>query len=139
MFVHEAMNRKPKTIEHNESIKKAVRLMKKNGISSLIVTKNKKPAGIVTTFDIFSLEKNKEKKLFVKHAMKTNLISVAPNDSLNYAASLMIRHKIQKLPVIEGEKIIGMLTASDMADYQENLLKRAKNVFEIKRYMGVGS
>jgi len=139
MFVSEAMNRRPKTIEHNETIEKAVMLMKKNGISSLIVTKNRKPAGILTTFDIFSLDREKGKRFFVRHAMKTNLISVAPDDSLNYAASLMIRHKIQKLPVIEGEKIIGMLTASDMAEYQENLVRRVKNVSEIKKYMGVGS
>ncbi len=138
MFVHEAMNKKPKTIGHNEPLEKALKLMKENGISSLIVTKNKKPAGIVTTFDIFSVEKNKRVKKFVRHAMKTNLISVAPDDSLNYAASLMMRHKIQKLPVIEGEKIVGMLTTSDMAEYQENLVKRARNVSELKKYMGVG-
>lgn len=138
MFVSDAMNRKPKTIEHNAPVEKAIRLMKKNRISSLIVTKNKKLAGILTTFDIFSSRKISSRKLFVRDAMKTEIIKVSSNDSLNYAASLMMRHKIQKLPVIDEEKLVGILTVSDLMSYQNQLESKVKNISELKKYMGVG-
>lgn len=136
MFVSEAMNKKPKTISPDAPLERAVKIMKKHGISSLIVLEKRKPSGIITSFDVFSA--SKKKNASVKDAMKKNLIYVSPEDSLNYAASLMMRNKVQKLPVLENGKLVGIITVSDMMMYQKSIVDKFRKISDVRKYMGVG-
>lgn len=51
----------------------------------------------------------------VRDIMSTNLISVSPNDSLEHAANLMGEKRVHRLLVISSDKLVGIITALDLA------------------------
>lgn len=136
MFVKEAMRPDVKTINPGASIEHAAKKMKKHGIGSLMVLKNGKPEGIITEFDVSPLKERGG--ISVKSAMKTNLITVSPSDSLNYAVVLMLKNRIKQLPVLEEGMLVGIITESDINRYFSALQKKVKDISELRKYMGVG-
>jgi CBS domain-containing protein len=58
----------------------------------------------------------------VKAFMKTDVITIAPGKSPTEAARLMVKYDIGRLPVVENENIIGILTRSDTMLYFYDLL-----------------
>ncbi len=54
------------------------------------------------------------KKLKVKDVMSGNVISVPPSEDVVFAFEKLMKHKISSLPVIEGEKLVGIVTATDL-------------------------
>lgn len=138
MFVKEVMLTDVKTIGPKEPIQKAIRAMKKFRVGSLVVLRNGKPEGIVTNFDITSMENTKRKKIFVKNVMKTNLVFVSPEDSLNRAIELMTEHKIKRLPVIDNEKLVGIVSDREINEHFAGLLKKVENISSVRKYMGFG-
>jgi len=58
--------------------------------------------------------------------MSTNLVTVGPDDDVDTCMALMTRHKIRHLPVMDGNRIVGILSIGDMvkaiiADQQETI------------------
>ena len=47
--------------------------------------------------------------------MSTNLVSVTPDTDIHEAARIMAQHQIRRLPVVENNKIVGMLAIGDLA------------------------
>lgn len=59
-----------------------------------------------------ALEDISKKK--VREIMKKNVISISPDESVEYAAELMIEKKVNRLPVVENEKLLGIITRGDI-------------------------
>lgn len=55
------------------------------------------------------LEKQK-----VKEVMTENVITVPPNEDVVFAFEKLMKHKVSSLPVVDGEKLIGIVTATDL-------------------------
>jgi CBS domain-containing protein len=96
----------------------AAKLMASEDRGSIIVLDNGHPIGIVTERDLFKkvvaiglLPKN----VLVKDIMSSPLISVGPDEPLKSAARLMAENAIRRLPVTENNKLVGILTAADLA------------------------
>lgn len=53
-------------------------------------------------------------KLKVKDVMSRKVISVPPNEDVVFAFEKLMKHKISSLPVIDGEKLVGIVTATDL-------------------------
>lgn len=51
----------------------------------------------------------------VKMAMTINVITAKPNDTIESVAALMIKHNVDRIPIVEDEKLIGIVTKSDFA------------------------
>ena len=51
--------------------------------------------------------------LLVKEVMSTTVVTIGPHEPLANAARLMIEHKIGCLPVLDGEKLLGIVTETD--------------------------
>jgi predicted transcriptional regulator len=87
-------------------------------IGSLIVVKNNNPVGILTERDIIkevvAVPKDPT-KLRVREIMKSPIIYVKPNDSINQIIEKMNKHKIRRFPVLENGKVVGMITNTDIA------------------------
>jgi acetoin utilization protein AcuB len=79
----------------------------------VLITEHGKLLGIVTDRDLREhngyLESTK-----VTAAMRSDLITITPNQTAEDAARLMIAHKIGGLPVMEGDAVVGILTATDL-------------------------
>lgn len=53
-------------------------------------------------------------KLKVKDVMSTKIISVPPSEDFIFAFEKLMKHRISSLPVIDGEQLVGIVTATDL-------------------------
>ena len=114
--VKEFMVTKVVTVNSSDSIKETTKKLYLNKIGSAIVIENNKPVGIVTVRDIVNSVGAFENTLnsTVKEIMSQPLIHVHPDESIIDVAEIMASKKIHKLPVIIGDEVLGIISASDL-------------------------
>ena len=125
-LVGDVMTRELVTLGRNERLLVADDVMKLGRIRHLpILDDDGKLAGIVSQRDLFHggllralgygshARQQALELLVVKEAMKTDVVTTTPETSLQDAAKLMLTQKIGCLPVLEGERLVGILTESD--------------------------
>jgi len=142
MLVKEAMKKDVKTIRPSDTIKDAAVLMNENRIGSLVVISGTGAVtGIVTERDILTdvvaAGKNPE-DVKVEDVMTKDLITISPEKSLEDAADLMTKNKIKKLPVIEGGKLVGIITATDLICYEKKLIEKISNIMLVSPFKRIG-
>lgn len=115
----------PITIEVDAKISDVVKKLLDEKISRLIITHNTKPVGIISEKDLalFLLEdktKRTMNEIPLKEVMK-GLVMASPNDSIKKCAKMMLDEKISSLGISTGDKVLGILTKTDLAKfYAEN-------------------
>lgn len=117
------------TTTRDSTVEEAVRLMNEHEIGCLIVTHNKKPIGIITERDLLKriLAKSQDlKKIRVEEVMSTPLISVEPNVEIGDASRLMFQKSIKKMPIVKEDKLLGLVTLTDILRIQPQLIKMYK-------------
>ncbi|MCL6638990.1 MAG: GGDEF domain-containing protein [Firmicutes bacterium] len=92
-----------------DSVGKAALLMEKHGIGGLPVLNEGKLCGIITSRDVRRTHPNR----IVADAMSKNVIHVSSNDSLLHAIRIIEEKKVERLPVMENCKLVGIVTKSD--------------------------
>lgn len=132
MLVRDIMNKDVKTIEPDETIQEAAIRMSKNSIGSLIVIKGSTLQGIITERDIMSKAVAKSlsaAKTKVSEIMTKSVIMIAPEKDVEDAAEVMIENRIKKLPVLKGDKLIGIVTSMDIVIAQPKLMEQMAALF----------
>jgi len=118
MDVKDFMVKEVITVNPDAKIRDAVELMNKNEIGCLVVTKKGKSVGIMTERDVLKKivcrSKNPEQTK-VSEIMSKPLIVGRVDMDWREAAKLMLDHNIKKLPILDGEKLIGLVTLTDIA------------------------
>jgi acetoin utilization protein AcuB len=113
MTVSDYMTANPLTVSPEESLAAAQAKMNSRRIRELPVVDAEGPIGMLTDRDIRQhvgfLQQTK-----VNAAMSTPLVTVSPSSTLEQAAQLVLEHKIGGLPVIDGGKLVGIITTSDL-------------------------
>jgi len=116
--VREAMKSTVVTMGKNERIDKAAKLMAKHGIGSVIVLDSKKrPAGIITERDIVTRIFAKDiepSKLKASDIMSYPVKTVAPDIGIDEAARHMNKLGVRRLVVMEGDKLVGIISSRDI-------------------------
>lgn len=124
------------TIEASESVKKAVIIMNKEEIGCLIVTKRGRAVGIVTERDmlnrILAQGRNPEETP-VSQIMSAPLVVTDPSTNLEEAARLMFKMKVKKLPVVSDDKLVGLVTLTDIARFQPQIIKMLQKLYVIEQ------
>jgi CBS domain-containing protein len=118
-------------IDENASVKQSADVMNEREISSIIATRNGKPVGILTERDLLKRivsEERNAKQLRVRDIMSSPLISIKPTMVLEEAANIMLNKKIKKLPVVYHNKIVGLLSLTDVARCQPLMMKVLKGL-----------
>ena len=116
MKIKSLMISNPVTVTDSASIQHAIELMKEKGFRHLpIVTKEMKLKGFVTLADLKQgLIPAMLGNVTLKDLMITDPISVGPDDDLETAARLIYEHKISGMPVVKSNKLVGIITESDI-------------------------
>ncbi len=126
MKVQDVMVEQVITIDENMSVKQAADIMNQHEIGSIIAVKNGKVTGIVTERDflkrVVAVDKNAN-KIMVKDVMSTPLTVVSPDTELEEATRLMFQKKIKKLPVVNKDGLVGIVSLTDIARFQPALIK----------------
>ncbi len=117
ILVRDIMMRNVKTVRPDDSVWEAVSKMNKFHIGSVIVTNNGRPIGIITERNI--LERIVEPRLDpstvrAKEIMSSPVVTIDPNVAVEEAAKIMARKHIKKLPIVEGGKVVGVVSTSDI-------------------------
>lgn len=112
MIAKEIMTTDIISVEPTMTVRKLAMTLIKNQISGAPVTgKNGKIVGIVSEADLVA-KKGKD----VKTIMSKKVISVAEETPLEEIAQLMTRHKIKRLPVMKGDKVVGIVSRADIVN-----------------------
>ena len=118
MKVEEAMIKNVVTLQQDVSAYDAVKLMNENRIGCLVVLQYGQVVGIITERDMLErvLEKCKNpKETNVTEIMTKRVIVGKPDMQLAEAAKLMFEKKVKKLPIVEGNRLVGLVTLTDLA------------------------
>jgi CBS domain-containing protein len=112
------------TIQERSSMDKAASLLRETGCTGVpVVGEKEKIVGIISRRD-FQKKVKKESQLSapVKAFMSTHVLTIDPGKSPTHASGLMIKHDIGRLPVVENDRIIGIVTRSDIMRYWYDLV-----------------
>lgn len=109
----------PITISPETQLRDALSLMRRNNISGLPVAKGPTAVGILTARDV-RFEENLDQP--VSALMTTQLVTVRPGVSAAEAKQLLHKHRIEKLLVVDGGKLVGLITIKDLMQAELNPL-----------------
>lgn len=106
------------TTERGLTVALAARVMKERARGSLIVVDNGKPVGIITERDLVRrviAENRSSSATKIGDIMSEPLISIGPEATVSSAANVMYKNGVRRLPVIEGGRLLGIVTSTDLA------------------------
>jgi CBS domain-containing protein len=115
-FVGEVMKKEVVMIDSSLTVKDAARKMKEAGIGCVVVTEKNVPVGILTERDFVRKIAANEKPMStpIKDVMTSPLILIDPDSTLWELAELMKQKKIHRVPVVDENKLVGIITATDI-------------------------
>lgn len=123
--VRDIMTKEIVTIDGDSTALEAAKLMTEKGISSVFIVKDGNPIGIVTERDF--IKKICAKELIVTQVrigdiMSKILTTASPDTPIEVAVQRMVNHRIRRLPIMEREKIVGIITVTDLAKHLRTTL-----------------
>ena len=125
--VRDVMTR-PVIAEDEEAlVTKIAEDMAELGIGSVVITKEDKPAGIITERDIVLnvlLQNKRASEVKAKEIMSFPLITLEPETSVEEACELMAKKGIKRLPVVENDVLIGIVSFRNMLTKKPEYVKR---------------
>lgn len=144
MFVKDIMKKEVLTLGKSASVKDVLELMTENHAGSVIIVEGSKIAGIVTEGDILSKIVNESRSLqtTIDKIMTKNVVTTTPADDLVKIAEIMSENKIKKLPVINKNKLVGIVTITDIVacgvELENEILEKLAKWFPVAKNTKVG-
>jgi CBS domain-containing protein len=114
--VKDIMTKAVVSIDAAATITDAAKMMEDIEIGAIVVTENNTPVGIVTDrdFAIKVVAHAYPPTTPVRKIMSAPLYSISPDEPVRMIADFMYTRRIRKLPVIDQDKVIGIVTATDL-------------------------
>lgn len=109
------------TIASNDTIRQAMDKIIKKQIGALLVMEKNGLEGIITERDIARLIHKEGEKAFaniIGDTMTRRLIVGLPNDDVDLAMALMTNNRFRHLPVMDGPKLVGIISIGDIVKAQ---------------------
>jgi CBS domain-containing protein len=100
-----------------DNIYEAALKMETWNVGAIPVVSNDQLIGMITDRDIVirGVAQRKPNSSKITEVMSDELITASPNMSIEEAADLMAKHQIRRLPVVEGSKLVGIVSLGDLA------------------------
>jgi CBS domain-containing protein len=114
-LVRDMMKKQVISIDSSLTIKDAAKMMSDSGVGCIVVIEKNIPAGILTERDfVASTSVGKPSSTPVRKVMSSPLIAISPKETAKKLAELMKEKKIHKVPVVEDNRLVGIVTATDL-------------------------
>ena len=123
--VRDIMQKNVITIEENKSALDAAKLITEKDISFLVILKDGKPIGVITERDFvkrIAAEDKNASQIPLSKIMSYKFRWVEPSTDIEDAVQKMLNHNIRRLIVLENEKLVGVITQTDLADFLRSKL-----------------
>ncbi len=101
------------TVSPGATVYDALALMAKKEIGALVVVENGKMVGIISERDYarkIILKGKRSKETLVREIMTSDVIHVSPDQKVGKCLSLMTKKRIRHMPVLEKDRLVGLLT-----------------------------
>jgi len=126
VLVKEVMKTNLVIVQPFTTVLEAARSMKKNKIGDVIISEINHPIGILTESDIIKkvvCEGKNAKDVLVEEVMSSPIVVTEPYISLQEALKIMGKCNIRRLLVIENNKLVGIITQSDISRLSPALME----------------
>ena len=127
------------TVGPDASVFEALEAMAEKNVGALVVTEADRPIGIISERDYARkvvLLGRRSHEARVAEIMTSDLITVAPEEPVEACMELMYANKIRHLPVLEGDRLAGVVSIGDVVgaviDKQESMIE------QLERYISGG-
>ncbi|WP_436927690.1 CBS domain-containing protein [Halosimplex amylolyticum] len=110
--------------------------MDEENVGSVVITNDETPVGIVTDRDLTVRvlgEQVDPTDQTAEDVMTTDLYTAEPGDGFYEAANLMADHGIRRLPICEGDTLVGIITADDMTELLADEQQHLGNIIRAQR------
>ena len=116
MNIRDVMTSNPRTVSPGDTIQSAARIMRDEDTGVVPVVDNGRPVGIITDRDIVvRAVADGQLNRPVRDIVSSDIVAVRPDMSTKEAAELMSEHQVRRLPVVENERLVGIVSIGDIA------------------------
>ena len=134
--VRDIMEKNVITIDINETANNAANQMKENDISFLVIIKNGKPVGVVSERDFVQklcINNQNSSDVKISDIMSYKFRWVNPTTKIEDAIQKMLNNNIRRLLILDDEKLVGVITQTDLASYLREKLMIDGTIKNIKK------
>jgi CBS domain-containing protein len=116
MNIREVMTSNPECVSPGDSIQSAARIMRDCDTGAVPVVDNGRPVGMLSDRDIvIRAVADGQLDRPIREIVTTGVVCATPDISTREAEELMSEHQIRRLPVVENERIVGIVSLGDIA------------------------
>ena len=118
MTIADVMTKSVISVDASMTVNEAAKMMEDTKVGAVIVMENNVPVGIVTDRDLAVKVVAHAYQITssVKQIMSSPLVSINSDESVRAAADLMHERAVRKLPVMDDQNIVGIITATDIVN-----------------------
>jgi len=134
--VRDIMEKNVITIDINETANNAANQMKENDISFLVIIENGKPVGVVSERDFVQklcINNQNSSDVKISDIMSYKIRWVNPTTKIEDAIQKMLNNNIRRLLILDDEKLVGVITQTDLASYLREKLMIDGTIKNIKK------
>ncbi|MGQ0605643.1 MAG: CBS domain-containing protein [Candidatus Nitrosotenuis sp.] len=134
-YIRDIMNKHVVTISKDKSCLEAAKLLQEKDISFLVVTEGENPVGILSEADYvrkLAVSDKRASEAKVSDVMSPKFRWVEPTTTIEDAVQKMLNNKIRRLVVLESQKLVGVITQTDLAAHLRSRLLIDETVKSIK-------
>lgn len=113
------------------SVYDAIKVMGEKNVGAILIIEEDQLKGILSERDYarkIVLQGKSSKNTLVNEIMVSNVITVQPTDDLDYCMELMISKRIRHLPVVEKDKVIGLISIGDVV---KSIIEKQKETIQL--------
>lgn len=114
--VKSIMTPRVQTVKAEEPLRRALEKMVKRNVGSIVVLEGERPVGILTERDMarYVARGTSTLRTQVRKLMSSPLITIAGSAAVQEAMMMMLKHGIRRIPVVEKEKMVGIISERDL-------------------------
>jgi len=119
ILVRDVMSKDVKVVQPNSRVREVVANMNRFNIGSIVVVQGEKPVGVISERDILRRVVEpclSPEALTARQVMTSPVVTINETASIEEAAKLMARKKVRKIPVMNEQKLVGIVTFTDLVN-----------------------
>lgn len=116
--IRDLMTENPSSCERGASVAEAAKVMARENVGPIPIVEGGRLVGVVTDRDLVVrviAEGRDPESTTVGEVASSDLVTLSPDDSLDQALELLAKHQVRRLPVVEDERLVGILAQADVA------------------------